>query len=301
MNFKACLTVMATLGCASVAPAQSPPAGVRAAPAAVMHLEPYRRTVAVRVEANGRKGLFAFDSASGITLVTPAFAKAVGCTPWGEQVGYSMTGHRYALPRCDNVRLTIDGTPLTVPVAEVLDPTELFAPGATPIDGAIALDVFDGKVVTIDAAGGQLIIESPASLAERIRDARELPLRIARESGGVALSTFVQVPTARGPLSFELDTGNGGTLLVHKAYASALGLDPDAKWPARASFEVAPGIKAEGVIFVKDDLDLNGNLGMPFLKDWIVTLDLKNSRMWIQPTKSVPPPGMGVPPELPKP
>jgi hypothetical protein len=38
---------------------------------------------------------------------------------------------------------------------------------------------------------------------------------------------------------------------------------------------------------------------MPFLKDWIVTLDLAAGRMWLQPTRATPPPNMGVPPPLP--
>src|SRR5690349_24386268 len=54
-----------------------------AEPEAVLKLEPYRRGVAVRVEANGKPGLFVFDSAAGVTVLSPAFAKRAGCTPWG--------------------------------------------------------------------------------------------------------------------------------------------------------------------------------------------------------------------------
>lgn len=44
------------------------PAVATAEPVAVLHLEPYRRTVAVRVVANGTPGLFAFDTAAGHTV-----------------------------------------------------------------------------------------------------------------------------------------------------------------------------------------------------------------------------------------
>ncbi len=45
-----------------------------AAPQAIYKLEPYRKTVALRAEIGDRKGLFTFDTAGGITLVSPAFA-----------------------------------------------------------------------------------------------------------------------------------------------------------------------------------------------------------------------------------
>jgi hypothetical protein len=47
-------------------------------------------------------------------------------------------------------------------------------------------------------------------------------------------------------------------------------------------------------------MTIDGNLGMPFLKDYAVTLDLAAGRMWIARSKSTPPPGMGTPPPLPK-
>ena len=274
------------------------PAGA-AAPEAVMKLEPYRRTVAVRVVANGRPGLFAFDTAGGVTVISPAFAKQVGCQPWGQEVGYSMTGMRFANPRCDNFKFSVNGVPLTSPIADMMDVAPLLAPDAEPIEGLLALDVFAGKTITFDAAGGQLIVESPGSLRARIAGARELPMSIAREAGGVALATYVVIPTAKGPVRFEIDTGNGGTLLVSKAYAEVLGLDPKAEKPVQGAFKVADGIEAKGLIFIKD-LNINGNLGMPFLKDWAITLDLKQGRMWIQRSKATPPPNMGVPPALPK-
>ena len=268
------------------------------APQAVLKLEPYRRGVAVRVNANGKPGLFVFDTAGGMTVVSPGFAKQAGCRPWGQEVGYSMTGTRFATPRCDGFAFSVDGRKLVAPVAGVMEVAPLLAKDAEPIEGLLALDVFANETITIDPAGGRLIVESPESAAARIAGARELPLAIARENGGIALATYVMVPTARGPLRFEIDSGNGGTLLVSKAYAEALGLDGGAEKPVQGAFKVADGIEARGLILVKD-LNINGNLGMPFLKDWVITLDLRRSRMWIRRSKIAPPPGMGVPPPLP--
>ncbi len=75
--------------------------------------------------------------------------------------------------------------------------------------GSIALDLFAGKTITVDIPGRRLIIESPASLQQRIADAQPLPVLLSREVQGHALAASLGVPTAKGMLWFELDTGNG--------------------------------------------------------------------------------------------
>ncbi|TFI59090.1 hypothetical protein E2493_06070 [Sphingomonas parva] len=289
--------VVALLQTAGPAPASAADGTVADRPT-VMRLEPYRKGVALRVVANGRPGLFTFDTAGGITAVSPDFAKAVGCRPWGQLVGHQMTGNKLATPRCDDFAFGVGGVALKAPVAAVLDVAPLIAKDAPPIDGLMALDVFAGQTITVDAAAGELTIETPTSLARRIQGATELPVRIAREVGGVALTVFVEVPTPNGIARLEIDSGNGGTILVSKPYAASLGLDPDADGPQQGAFEIGAGIRAQGLIFTPD-LIIDGNLGMPFLKDWALTLDLKEGRMWLKRSRATPPKGMGEPPPLP--
>lgn len=255
-----------------------------AAPEAVFKLEPYRKTVALRASVAGHSGLFVFDSAGGITLLAPAFAKAIGCTPWGRLSGFQITGNRLDAPRCDNVRIDLDGHLFSAPVTAVIDPAPLMAKDAAPVAGSIALDLFAGKTITIDLAHRQLIVETPASLRERVAKARPLPLLLSRELQGHALAASVGVPTAQGTVWFELDTGNGGTVLVSQPYAALFGLDPDAKGEQTADFAVAPGLHARGRAFTPSMI-IDGNLGMPFLHDKIVTLDLAQGRLWIQPAE----------------
>lgn len=294
-----CLAALSSSAIARQAgPPAAPQAGPAAAPVATLRLEPYRRSVAVRVTANGKPGLFAFDTAGGHSVVSPEFAAAAGCKPWGEVGGFTMTGTKLAMPRCDGLRFAVDGLPLVAPVAGVMQVAALMAKDAAPIEGLLALDVFAGRTITMDFAGGKLYVESPESAAQRVAGAREIPVRLAREAQGLALAVNVEVPTPQGIVRFELDSGNGGTLLVSKAYAATFGLDPGAKGPQQASIEVAPGLHARGLAFVPE-MNIDGNLGMPFLKDWIVTLDLAAGRMWLQPTRATPPPNMGVPPPLP--
>ena len=269
-------------------------------PVAVLRLEPYRRSVGIRVAAgDGHTGLMAFDTAAGHTVVSPEFAAAGGCKPWGNLGGFTMTGTRLDMPRCDGFRFRADGLPLVAPVAGVMQVASLVAKDAAPIEGLLALDVFAGRTITLDFAGGHLYVESPGSAARRVAGARELPVRLSREVQGLALAVDLEVPTAQGTVRFELDSGNGGTLLVSKPYAALFGLDPAAEGPQRASIAIAEGIVAEGLAFTPA-MNIDGNLGMPFLKDWIVTLDLAAGRMWLRRNEVAPPPGMGVPPAAPK-
>lgn len=255
-------------------------AAAPAAPEQVFRLEPYRKSFGIHGSINGVPGFFAFDSAGGITLLSPAYAARVGCKAWGRIVGFQMTGHRLDTPRCDGLTAVLDGKSVPIPVANVLEVAPLFAKDATPIEGSIALDVFDGKVVTLDFPGQRLIVESSASLAARVRGLDPLPMAISREAQGRAIAVNLVVPTARGAVRMELDSGNGGTLLVAKPYATLFGLDADADKPQAGDFEVAPGLRANGPTFVPD-LILDGNLGMPFLRDKVVTMDLRGQRLWI--------------------
>lgn len=283
----------------------TPPPAAAAAPSdveplAVLRLEPYRRSVGIRVATgDGSAGLMAFDTAAGHTVVSPEFAAAGGCKPWGNLGGFTMTGTRLDMPRCDGFRFKADGLPLVAPVAGVMQAASLVAKDAAPIEGLLALDVFAGRTITLDFAGGHLYVESPASAARRIAGARELPVRLSREVQGLALAVELEVPTSKGTARFEIDSGNGGTLLVSKPYAALFGLDPDADGPQPVRIPLAEGIVAEGLAFTPA-MNIDGNLGMPFLKDWIVTLDLAAGRMWLRRSDVAPPAGMGVPPAAPK-
>jgi hypothetical protein len=279
----------------SAAPNASAGWQTTSAVAAPLHLplESYRKGVAARIEVGGKQRLFQLDTAGGLTVISPALAKEIGCRPWGAVSGFHMTGTKITAPRCDAVAMRWGGRALTSPLVTVM---EVGSPD-TPIDGLLALDAFAGQTITIDFAGRQLIVETPSSAAERIRDATPVPAHLAREIGGAALSVFIEAPTARGPLRLELDSGNGGTLLVSRPLLPLLGLKEQGDTPQRGSIDIAPGIRATGLIF-SPDLVIDGNLGMPFLKDWLVTLDLKDGRVWFRRNDVAPPSGMGVPPPV---
>ena len=50
-----------------------------AAEPTVLEIEPWRRAVAIRAEVGGKERLFQFDTGGGITFISPALAKELGC------------------------------------------------------------------------------------------------------------------------------------------------------------------------------------------------------------------------------
>lgn len=248
-------------------------------------LTPLReRLRTVEVIINGQRGEFLFDSAAGLSIVSPTFAERIGCTPRGRTVGFRMFGDRVDMARCDDVSLGLGSYRSTALNAGVLDITPYLQEGQMPQDGMLGLDAFDGRVVTLDVGHNALIVETPESFAARIAGAAEVPARIAREAQGGALAVNIGLPTPNtGTAWFELDSGNGGTVLVSKHLASEFGLDPDAQGPQTATLQLAPGISVTTDRVFTPSMILDGNLGMPFLSRHIVTVDLAAGRVWIKP------------------
>lgn len=251
-----------------------------ARPLAVIDLEHYRTRWAMNVDIGGRTRKFIFDTGGGLSFVSKPVADAIRCTPWGRITGYNMFGHRGDGPRCDNVTFGIGGQRYTAPTAGIIDLGKL-NPLDSALDGLIALDIFAGKTITLDLGGGHVIVESDASKAERIRDMKPWPIHLNREVEGMALTVHAAVPTTKGTLWMELDSGNGGTILVSRPVAELVGLDSAVRGKQSADFAVLRGVRVRSDDAMTPDMIFDGNLGMPFLRDWIVTVDLEHGKAWI--------------------
>ena len=245
----------------------------------VIRLERFRKALwKVHVTLHGVPGEFLLDTGGGNTLVTEDFSSRFTCTFWGRITGYNMFGKRGDGPHCDGVPLAADDAPLTPVDIGKIDFGDRF-PGDKAPDGLLSLDAFDGKAITLDQAAATLTIETPASLARRIEGMRELPLRLGRGLGARGLDAFVGVPTPRGLAWLTLDSGAGGVSLIARDYADAFGLDPKIK-EQRLRVEIAPGIRVDSPVIVTDMI-MDGNLGQPFMSQYLLTFDLRNGRLWI--------------------
>jgi len=254
------------------------PVAAEPAKPVTLPLEPYLGVLWQFQAQDG--GHYLLDTAGGLTAITPATAKAAGCEPWGRITGHRMRGDRVDLTRCDKIKIEAAGVTLAPPTVGVFDFSKLLPPDAPPLAGSVALDAFAGRVVTLDLGGRKLIIETPDSLKARLKGAAEVPVRFARDAGGLALTPFVPVTTPKGAVWMELDSGSNGAVVVARHNAALLGLDPDGKSPQPLDLSIEGGPKVATQALVMD-LILDGNIGVPLLKEWVVTLDLARTRAWI--------------------
>ena len=256
-------------------------AGAADGPPQSIKLERFRKALwTVQVTLNGKTGNFLFDTGGGQTVVTDAFAAGLKCNFWGRSTGYNMFGKRGDAPHCDDVSAKAGDVELTPVSITKYDFGDQF-PGDKAPDGILSLDAFDGKIVTIDQQARTLLIETPASLATRVKTLRELPLRISRECSARCLSVFLGAKTPQGLTWLLLDSGAGGVSLIAKDYATVFGLDPDAK-NQTLKLNLAPGVSVDSPVMVTDMI-MDGNLGQPFLSRYLITLDLAQGRLWIGP------------------
>ena len=189
-----------------------------------------------------------------------------------------MFGKRSDSPHCDNVQITAGDVALTPVSVGKIDFGDQFAGDKEP-DGLLSLDAFDGKAITLDQTAGTLIVETRASLARRTKTMKESPFRISRECSARCLSAFVGVPTPAGMTWLILDSGAGGVSLISKDHAKLFGLEPERK-EQRLKYEVAPGILIDSPVVVTDMI-MDGNLGQPFMSQYVITFDLANGRLWL--------------------
>lgn len=249
-----------------------------------VHLEPYlAQQSTVTATINGVAGRFLFDTGQGLSAISPAFAERIGCHPWGQISGFRMSGERLDAPHCDNLRFAAAGYDKNLPAVAVLDVMKFIGPGVPAVDGAIGLDAFAGEKITI-VPRAAVIIETASSLTERVRRGSELPVRLVRDVEGLALSVDAAVPTRAGIAWMELDTGNGGSLVIADHIAPLLGLGTEVTDPTPVVFKLANGLTVKGNARTRS-LIMDGNIGAQFINQWQLSLDLAAARAWLTPVQ----------------
>ena len=184
------------------------------------------------------------------------------------------------MPRCDDARLTIGSQSFVAPTASVLDLQRMMGPDMPTLSGVIALDLFAGRAITVRPMAHELVLETVASVQQRILGAKEVPGRLVRDAEGLALTVDGAVRTPAGRAWMEIDTGNGGPLMVDQHVAPQLGLA--AKHDLQqAAFELVGGVPVRGPARV-GDLILDGDIGADALSHWDVTFDLAGGRTWFR-------------------
>lgn len=271
--FSACLAIPA-----SAAPADDSPT--------VIAVAPYLGVIwSLEASLNGKTQTFLFDTAGGLSVITPATAREIGCEPWGRVTGFRMRGDRVDEKRCDGLTFQVGDAALKAPTVGVWDFANILPKDAPPIGGLIALDSFAGKVVTLDLAHRQIVIETPKSFEARRAAGTKVDLILSREAQGLALTPFVAVETARGKVWMELDSGSDAAVIVGDHNAPLFGMDPSLKTRQPLHAMLSGGVKLDTEAARVMPLILDGNIGAAILKQWVITLDLEHARAWIAPAR----------------
>lgn len=238
----------------------------------------------IEVDIGGEAATMILDTGGGLTVVTPEFANRIGCSPWGQLSGFRLSGERLTMARCGEVGLRIAGEEVARQELGVFDLTPLLPSDAPDIDGILSLDALADTPFTLELGRSRLTFENPESLAVRTAEAVEIPIRFHRQAGGASLTVMIQVLSARGLLWMQLDAGSDAPLLIPPSSAAALGLD---LVPARQQATLTLGTVAEGVVQVVADarvrdMIIDGNIGIPVMRKWVLTFDLSRSKLWIR-------------------
>lgn len=236
----------------------------------------------INVQIGAKTYPFLFDSGGGITLISPAVAKEIGCTPFGQVTGFNAGGTRLDFKRCDNVDLKTGdySTRLNVGVFEVMS---LFGPDTKEIGGFVSLQTFENRVITVDLAGNKIIVESENSMKERIKDMKPLESRIGSQGGGAVIDLFVAANTPKGKIWMEVDTGNFSTLQFAPHAQEMLGINFDAPNKAKMTKPVKLEIAGLGEIEMparERAMIYDGMLNYDTLSKMILTVDLRTGRTW---------------------
>jgi len=236
----------------------------------------------VEVLVNGKKRLFYFDSGGGVSAISPALAKEIGCEPFGEMTAYNAGGMKFSAKRCEDVEMNLDGFAIKRDVA-VFDPMQFFPKATVPIDGSIALDAFDAQIVTMDFKGDRLWIESEKSFKRRIKDMKPLLSRLSREGGGATLDVFIGAQTPRGRIWLLLDTGNTNKLLFRPSAQEQLGINFNgangAKLIKPVKFEMI-GLGAIEAEAREREMIYDGMLSYDIIERIFWTIDFRSGKTW---------------------
>lgn len=242
----------------------------------LQHSRGHARTIQVEIAGAGHTMLF--DTGGGVTAISPALARELGCATTGNSVGLRMTGDRVDTPLCRDIELRVGGQLLHTEAA-VIDIAAMLPKDASKVDGMISLSTLDGLAVSLDLARDKLWLESKHSLAARTKKATPVAFRRATGIGGGQLSPFVGVTTAGGTVWLEVDSGHGATTFVTPNAGKLLGLSDVAS--GEVDLKLSSVLSARVPVVVRKDLVLDGVLSSATVARAIWTFDLRSDALWV--------------------
>lgn len=249
---------------------------------------------------NGQPTEVLLDSGAEMTVLDAAYAASIGLRPGGAAAAVGTGGVGQA-QFVSGVTVELDGLTFPDRTVAVIDLSAISQALGRPLPVILGKDAFNGLVVDIDFPGRRIAFHEPAGFVPPA-DAVEIQLT----SSGALRAAPISIE-GRPARLFDLDTGNGGALLLYPAYAEAEGLPGDrpkstalsgavgglreAEIATLASIEIG-GFEVRNVPTVftpagPSAVDVNrtvGNVGMGVLSRFRMITDFGGGRMWLSAT-----------------
>jgi hypothetical protein len=180
---------------------------------------------------------------------------------------------------CRDVALTVGTKRLRVDAA-VLD-AQPYRGRERPVHGILSVHTLLGTPFTVDMRRGELVLETAASAARRVRGLTPLRMRLATGESGGSATPFVAIRAGAAELWFEWDSNHGATTFVAPWAARALALADSGSEDVTLAFSGGPTVRA--AVEVKSSLIHDGVLSAEFLARGVWTVDATAERMWVTP------------------
>ncbi len=238
-------------------------------------LSPYvGRLKAIELTIDGHPARLLFDTGAGVTAVTPAFAASIGCSPSGVITSFRMDGERVTFQRCLSPSRIAEGRFSTTQSIAVFDLSRVLPPGLPPLDGVAGLDLFRGRVITLEKNLAGIRLETRSSLQRIARTRTAARIRIAQEAGGAGLTVFAPMRVGGGDLWLLADSANLAAVRLHPTAQALLGGQQSVTLSIEGAHDevIAPEI-VDGLIY-------DGALNAAFMSQYAITLDLAGARAW---------------------
>jgi hypothetical protein len=248
----------------------------------VLELKPYAGRLRY-LELTSPAGVrLLFDSGGGITLLSPATASSAGCVPYTRVSTMRMSGERFEIDACGPATLQF-GNLQVRPEIGVFDLSALLPAGMPPVDGLASLQTFEGFWLLLDLGHNRIEVNP----SHRGEDMTPVPIRFSRSFAGAGLDAFIRLDGSRGPLWFELDSGNLDEVLLSPRVLDQLGFTPEqrADLLAGSPTKVRLPISGFGPVEAtarKADIIYDGVLNAAFFERFMMLFDLADGRGWLR-------------------
>jgi hypothetical protein len=253
--------------------------------------------LAVPVVVGEVETTFIFDTGIGVNLISPGLAAEVGCVPLGETyTGRRMSGQAVTVPMSTLGSLRLGDYKSENVAVGIFD--------LAGLTGLVSLNSFLSTPVTIDYQAGAIVIEDERSLTDRLARGTPVPIDV-HEDGPYSTDVHIGLALPGGQsVKVEVDTGSD-ILILNQPFAAQHAIDLEAEGtrklvgqdetghefarhftilPGDISLTAAPAFRQHDPRVMFQEIIRDGLIGDAFLRNFVTTYDLANSRMIFAPS-----------------